>query len=263
MLDTIILGTGTAGSAIATALVNAQVTTGQMTLVDCADVQKKSLITSPTFKEEDLGQPKATALADTLSCLSCAPLKVTSIVSDVEDLYWLQLVRPEVKTLICLGLDNWCSRLESLAGIRDMASSYIDGSMVLNIAICQIGLSRLSFSLGYYSSASEAPCPVCGIKGGTIPESEPCVVLTQEKTLLRGNLREESRKAASRITAEAIRWSLTGRAMPKNTAVNYNLVDNQWTAFGWELIRDPACVGPHGPVDLVLNRLPRLGMGEE
>jgi len=61
MLDTIILGTGTAGSAIATALVNAQVTTGQMTLVDCADVQKKSLITSPTFKEEDLGQPKATA----------------------------------------------------------------------------------------------------------------------------------------------------------------------------------------------------------
>ncbi len=114
-VDIVLLGAGTAGSAIGTALADSQLAIGRLTVVDRANVQEKSLITSPAFGKADIGKPKSVALAEALIDRRNT-LNVIPVVGDVEDVDWQELLRA-AKTVFCLGLDNWESRLATVAAL--------------------------------------------------------------------------------------------------------------------------------------------------
>ena len=242
-----VCGCGTAGYWITRSLVHPPVTAGRMRMVFCdrAVIRNCNAVTCPEFTT--VGQPKCDRLAELARRWSRAGIDTVAVHGCVEQLEWDRLLgrkaTPGHKAFAIVGLDNWTSRLAVAEDIRKCSAA----SSGASIAMVQIGLDRGQASIAVFGSDLDSPCPACGLPA--LPDPEPCVVLTPDRALLRGNLHSEAQAAAGlvrRIIDDLMTPNHGDRWV--NTKTNLVLDGQRLDTFTRPCRMAQGCLGPHQPV---------------
>lgn len=255
-MSVIVLGAGTAGYWATRELCRRPVAGGswrRLVLVDLAVVKATSGVTCPAYRHR-LGRPKAEVLRDLASRWSQSRVPASALVGDVRDLGWPDMLDGDagVLNVVVVALDDWAARLAAVDDARRAAVK----RRVDRLVFIQVGLDRGSAQVAVYGSRFEDACPACGL--AALPQREPCVALTADGALVRGNLRGEARAAARlvrRIIADELgpagRWV---NIKSQLRAAADALGRRRYKTTSHVARRTPRCLGAHDPappVDLV------------
>jgi len=170
----------------------------------------------------------------------------------VEQIQWEYILKPEEvaqghKLIVVAGLDRWTSRMVLAEDLRHYKSRTSTDSLLI-----QVGIDRGRASVAVFGCSFSDPCPACGLH--SLPDPEPCVVVTAEKKLLRGNLHSEARAAAvlvRQIINDHIRikcpafWVNTKSNLTKSSSDKQE--KQEYDRFTRSCHSFLGCFGPHKP----------------
>ncbi|MBA4387509.1 MAG: hypothetical protein C0404_05970 [Verrucomicrobia bacterium] len=212
----------------------------KLTCIDYACIKPQNAVTCPHYDSQWLGIPKSRRLAELgRTWPGTDRPQVMSVHASVRQFNWLDATEPGCTLVAVVGLDNWEARLDAVEGLRVMSAA--GGREVI---IIQGGIDSGHASVGVYSGSSfEAPCPVCGLVP-PLPAPEPCVVMTGNGSLLRGNLQEEAR-AATGLMCRIIAEQLANHGSWVNTRTHIEGNGNGGRLRTRACATMPDCMGPH------------------
>lgn len=214
-------------------------------LCDRAEIREQNAVTCPLYTE--VGRPKCDRLAELIRPWLPGETAVETIHGNVEQIPWESHFPAadgacEQETIVLVGLDRWASRLAVAEDLRRHCGCG-------RTAMIQVGLDRGQAGVAVFGCRFADPCPACGL--GTLPESEPCVVLGANNQLLRGNLHSEAAAAAD-VVRQVVADILAGRAGGwVNTKTNLVAAQppggGRYRRFTRRRRRVAGCLGPHSP----------------
>ena len=216
-------------------------------LCDSAQVRRQNAITCPGYAEVD--GPKCHGMAQLARERLPPEVDIQPVYGHVEQLEWDRIlgdadVSGRRKTIVIVGLDRWTSRLAVVEDLRHHAAS-----VPASVMLIQVGLDRAQASVAVFGCRYTDPCPVCGID--SLPGPEPCVVLTAENGLLRGNLRNEAKGAAGLVRQIIVdHVGPNGACGWLNTKTNLILSspgEQRQKTFTRSCRMRADCFGPHSP----------------
>lgn len=241
-------GCGTAGYWAARALVRQPLAASRMRMIFCdrVAIRENNAITCPEYTTP--GQPKCVRLAELAVRWSGVQLAADAVDSCVERFRWEDILArtgaSSHRAFAVVGLDNWPSRLAIAEDLRRVCAA---GAM--SVPMIQVGLDRGQASIGVFGSRPCDPCPACGL--ASLPDGEPCVALTADRALLRGNLHAEADASGDfvrRIIDDCLMPAGLGRWV--NTKTNLILIGTgrkRIDGFTRPCRKAASCLGPHGP----------------
>jgi hypothetical protein len=214
----------------------------RVVLCDRGRIRKNNAITCPSYMEID--RPKSEMLEELARRWLGGKAVVEAIHGTVEQLQWDDILplgaAPGHRTVV---LDGWPSRLAVTEDLRCRSAS-----LLADVVMVQVGLDRGQASVAVFGCRFEDPCPACGLR--TLPESEPCVVLTAGNKTLRGNLHREA-QAAARLVRKILSDHLGGRSAgwinTKTNLVTAGLDGERYCRFTRSCRQVAGCLGPHAP----------------
>lgn len=214
-------------------------------LCDRAEIREQNAVTCPQYTE--VGRLKCDRLAELTRPWLPAETAVETIYGNVEQIPWQSHLPAtdeprEQETIVLVGLDCWDSRLAVAEDLRRYCGRG-------RTTMIQVGLDRGQAGVAVFGCRFADPCPACGL--GTLPESEPCVVLGANHELLRGNLHSEAAAAAD-VVRQVVADILAGRWGDwVNTKTNLVAAQpsggGRYRRFTRRRRRVAGCLGPHSP----------------
>jgi hypothetical protein len=232
-------GAGTVGHACANALCRSPLAAGlnTATALDHDCVEPRNLVSCPGY-EPFVGWHKARALMRLMghNLPPGARPRLRAVPRRVEDVDWSELLPADCPSAVVMGLDSWSARLRTLEGIR---SANDDGRPAITVSG---GIDRARAAVTVYGSGWDDACPACGL--ASLPDSEPCILLSRQGTLVRGDLRQEAAAVAERIIA-ILADMLAGRGDWIDAKVNLDINDSGVTESRVRRCRSADCLGPH------------------
>ena len=218
---------------------------GSVACIDHAPVREANAITCPDYAGQ-IGRDKAVRLAELIApALREPPLVITRRVEEID---WPRLLRvcqgsaaKAADVLVIMGLDDWQSRLCLVEDVRHAAVDYAG-----RIALVQVALDRGQAQVSTFGSDWADPCPACGL--ATLPRSEPCIALSADGELLRGDLRHEALAAAEFVLSlfsgrrdDSAQW----RWLNTKTNLIQAADGSDFHAHTRPRVAMPSCWGPH------------------
>lgn len=248
----VLLGAGTANYHILAQLAHSSQLARlirHIVICDRATIRVENAITCPLYRGH-VHEPKCSRLgALAVRRFGVAKPLISTIHRRVEEVSWDDVLAPgsvrhRRMIFVLIGLDNWQSRLTAMEDLRRHTVTHPDHRDTL--VFIQVGLDLSQASIAVLGASYDDPCPACGKHG--LPEPQPCVARTQERRLLRGNLRCEAR-AAGRCVRRIVE-DLALRT-PRSTWLNTktNLVADPGARIFRQFTRScqyqVQCLGPH------------------
>jgi hypothetical protein len=243
----VVCGCGTANYWIVYTLVRSGCSEGlaRLILCDSALIRKKNEITCPAYKHA--GRPKSYMLTELVQQWLSTRVDIRAMHGCVEQIQWEYILKPEEvaqghKLIVVAGLDRWTSRMVLAEDLRHYKSRTLADPLLI-----QVGLDRRQASVAVFGCSFSDPCPACGL--GSLPDPEPCVVVTAEEKLLRGNLHSEASAAAvlvRQIISDHIRVKCPSVWINTKSNLTKSSSDKQkYDRFTRSSQMVPGCYGPH------------------
>jgi hypothetical protein len=218
-------------------------------ICDRAAIREENAITCPLYVGH-VHEPKCNRLAAlAVERFAEARPRISAMRRSVEELSWEQVLaqgpaRRERIILVLAGLDNWQSRLAAMEDLRHHALTHAGHRD--SFVFVQVGLDRDQASIAVLGVGYDDPCPACGKQ--VLPGPEPCVLLSRDQRLVRGNLRGEAH-AAGRCVRGIVDDMVLSRRWPAWLNTKTNLVADApgrtFRQFTRPCRREVECFGPH------------------